>query len=90
MQIVFNPIPKEFLDGGEKFFSKKGKAFYFMLDVHNEGNGEGTFELHDSCGRMIPFDFSSLDDLVDTLTTLQTQIHADAQYSKFWTKVWEN
>lgn len=90
MKIVFNPVPTEFIQGDETFIGTNGRPYYYQLEVDSEGAGEGTFSIQDGCGRFMPFDFTSIDDLVVVLSTLRANIMAEKAHTEFWNKVWSN
>ena len=96
MKIVFNPVPAEFteMDDSEHFTDPQGREYYYKLEVSDEGNGEGTFKIYDTCDRYLPFDFESLDDLVLVLTNLQKTIKlgelAKARYEADLINLWKN
>ena len=65
----FSPVPTEFKDP-EVF----GNQFYYKMEVTDEGEGNGTFTISDTCGRYLPFDFNQLEDLADIVTLLALSV----------------
>lgn len=89
MKLVFGQIPEEFVDETEEQFpgvnaSGDRANFYYMLEVNEEANGEGTFTIKDTCGRYVPFDFDNLDELIDILSDIQEYRNDRQEFIDHW------
>lgn len=65
----FAPVPEEF-NNPEVF----GNQFYYKLEINDEGDGNGTFTIKDTCGRYLPFDFSQVESLRSIINLLADSI----------------
>lgn len=80
MKVLFNPVPEQYKEQGEHFVCPTGNEFYYQLEVEFEEDGNGHFRIEDTCGRMLPFDFESLDDLILILQKLRATRVANTEY----------
>lgn len=90
MKLVFGPVPTEYVEHGDgnDFKGLNDKPYYYELSVSEEGKGEGTFCITDTCGRFLPFDFSNLDDLVLVLCKLKAYRDDKNAFEAYWDNVW--
>lgn len=90
MKIVFGRVPEEFMEDGEHFQGVNNKGakaeFYFKLEMEEEGDGNGTIKIEDTCGRYMPIDFDQLDELVAILNDIQAYRHDRQEFTDYWTK----
>ena len=90
MKLVFSPGPPEYAEESEAFKGLNGKYYYYQLEVNEEGDGCGTFIISDNCGRDMPFDFESLNDLVLILTKVQKYLGDKEQFNEYWNSIWNS
>lgn len=90
MRIAFGLVPDAYINDSEYFTGSNGKHYYFELEVDEEGDGNGSFRITDTCGRVMPMDFEQLDDTIKVLTTLQHYLKDKAKLKAIWEEIWKN
>lgn len=92
MKIAFSRVPKEYEDWDTYFVGVgqdgKDQNYYYMLEFDDEGDGNGTFKIVDGCDREMPFDYESLDELVEVLVTLKKYRDEKQQLERYWQNRW--
>lgn len=92
LTVAFAEVPQEYEHYGEYFKGTDArgntKDYYFKMTVQEEGNGHGQFTIDDGCNRSIPFDFTSLDELVEVLTKLKDYRDDKIRFEKHWQDQW--
>ena len=87
MKVLFGEVPKEYEDH-EGFKDPAGNEYYYAMDIEEEHDGNGTFSITDNCGRFIPFDFTSIDELVEVLYTLKEYRDDRLVFETYWKRIW--
>jgi hypothetical protein len=94
MKIAFGVVPVEYRgeSGGDFIFKDKQgnlQEYYYLLNVDDEADGNGTFTIQDTAGRYLPMDFNTLDEFVRLITTLKEFKDDQAEFNRYWETRWQ-
>ena len=69
--MYFGEVPKEYLDQSDtdELFQYQGKFYYYELTFNFS---DGCAQLRDTCNRMMPFDYTTYDEMVVAFQAMAT------------------